>query len=108
MQNAVLEIAEYSCKTFDQGAQAVGQVLSTTSKDVAIKDVAIEIQQNFAQSACRAYLSEMNRLGATCLGVALDAFRSYVPEGAIDSAPRALGAVVDAPAEATGGALKAP
>jgi hypothetical protein len=72
MQSAVVEVADYSRRTFEQGADTVEKVLAAKSLDRAF-----EIQQGYARAAYEAYLGQVNKLGQIYLNAAKDAYKPF-------------------------------
>jgi phasin family protein len=71
-QAVASEVADYSRKSFEQGAQAWEKVVAAKSIDKAI-----EIQQGYAKAAYEAHVSQLNKLGEIWVSTAKAAYRPF-------------------------------
>jgi hypothetical protein len=72
VQNAATEVAAYSRRWFEQGADAMEKVLTARSFTQVF-----EIQQDYVRTALDAYVNEVTRLNQICMETAKEAFRPY-------------------------------
>jgi hypothetical protein len=84
MQNVAAEVANFSRRAFEHGADAMEKVLAARSFTKVF-----EIQQDYARSAFDAYLGEVTKLNEICLATAKEAFRPY--EARIEEATAKIG-----------------
>jgi hypothetical protein len=76
-QAIATEIAEYSRRSFEEGARAVEKLTGAKSLDKAV-----EVQTEYAKATYESYVSEVTKLGELYADLAKEAFRPYQSFGA--------------------------
>jgi hypothetical protein len=71
-QAIAIEIADYSKRSFEQGAKTMESLL-----DVKSLDKAVEVQSEYAKAAIEGYVAHATKLGVLYTNLAREAFRPY-------------------------------
>lgn len=71
-QTIAAEMADYSRKVFEHGAQTVEKVIAAKTPEKAI-----EAQQSYVKEAYEAYLGEVNKLGEIYMSAAKEAYKPF-------------------------------
>ncbi|WP_137390744.1 phasin family protein [Rhodoligotrophos defluvii] len=72
LQAIAAECADYSRKTFEQGAQTFEKVISANSIEKAF-----EIQQAYTRELYEGYLGQVNKLGELYMATAKEAYKPF-------------------------------
>jgi hypothetical protein len=72
VQAIAAEIADYSRRSFENGAKAMQDILASTSPDKAM-----EVQSAYAKTAYEEYTAEVTKLGQLYSALAKEAFKPF-------------------------------
>lgn len=71
-QAIAAETAEYSKRSMDAGADALGKLFSASTLDKAV-----EVQSDFVRSAYEGYVGQVAKVGDIVSGMAREAYKPY-------------------------------
>ncbi len=71
-QEIAAELADYSKKSFEDGSKALEKLLGAKTPEQAI-----QIQTDFAKTACEGFITQMTKIGELYTDLAKETFKSF-------------------------------